>query len=127
MAIVSLSMPGKLLAELDGLAREGGFNNRSDAVRAAVKLLSAERRQERRISGRLSAVLLLVHDERDEDAFHEARHSHEDIIKTTVHNQLGGGKCLELFILEGEARKIADLIRAFRNRRKAEYIRLVTA
>jgi len=127
MVIVSLSLPQNLLDDLDSIQKSGGFGNRSDTIRAAVKLLAAEERQMRSIAGRISAVLLLVHDEEDEQAFAEARHSFEDVIKTLIHNQLKNGKCLEIFMLEGEAGKINDLIQACRKSKKADYLKLVVA
>jgi CopG family transcriptional regulator, nickel-responsive regulator len=127
MAIISLSLPEKLLSELDELTGSGGYNNRSDTVRAAVRLLSAEHRQERQKKGRQSGVLLLIHDERDEAAFTEAHHGHEDIVKTSIHNQLGGGKCLQALVVEGDAGSINGLLAAIRGKKKAEYVKLFTA
>jgi CopG family transcriptional regulator, nickel-responsive regulator len=127
MAIVSLSLPGRLLDELDALTESGGFGNRSDTVRSAIKLLASEQRQQHSARGEVSAVLLLVHDERDEAAFAEARHRFEDIIKTLIHNHLHDGKCLEIFILEGDVKKLNELIETCRKSKKADYVKLIVA
>ncbi|VVB53914.1 Putative nickel-responsive regulator [uncultured archaeon] len=127
MTIVSLSLPENQLMELDAIARKGGYGGRSDALRAAVKLLSKEHSKEKSIKGRVSGALLLLHDEKDEAAFTEARHRYEGLIKTLVHNQLGNDKCLEVFIFEGDAADVQDLIKALRKSGKAEDIKLVVA
>ena len=82
--------------------------------------------ESKEIDGRVSGVLVLVHDEKYEQVFSKARHDFEDLIKTSIHNQLGGGKCLELFLLEGESEKVTELLKACRKSGRAEYLKLIT-
>jgi len=126
MAIVSVSLKSETLNELDRLVRQGGYKGRSDAVKTAVHLLSREIEQQEGMDGKVSGILILVHDERYEAAFSNARHQFEDIIKTLIHNQIGRGKCLELFILEGDYTQVEELLKACRKSGRAQYLKLIT-
>ncbi|MBD3388967.1 MAG: ribbon-helix-helix protein, CopG family [Candidatus Altiarchaeales archaeon] len=126
MAVISVSVDEETISELDLIISEGGFKGRSDAFRTAVKLLAREQTQQKKMRGRVNGLLILIHDERHETAFTDARHRYEDLIKTSVHNQLGRGKCLEIFLLEGEAKKVKELMRLCRSSGRAEYLKLVT-
>jgi CopG family transcriptional regulator, nickel-responsive regulator len=126
MSVISVSLPDEAVGELDRIVRQGGFRGRSDAVRNAVKNLSSDFRKSAVKGGRVSGVLVLVHDERHEQAFTKARHDFEGLIKTSVHNQLGSGKCLELFILDGEPSKVSQLMKSCRKSGRAQYLKLVT-
>jgi len=126
MAIISVSLPEGQLEELDKAVKELGYKGRSDAVRNALKMLISEGRKQK-TAGRMSGAMLLVHDEEDEEAFSEARHRFEGLIKTQVHNQLGNGKCLEVFVLEGESEDVDELARICRRSGKAHYLKIVRA
>jgi CopG family transcriptional regulator, nickel-responsive regulator len=126
MAIISVSLDDKQVSELDALVEEFGYKGRSDAVRTALKAMFKEDRKHQ-TTGKMSGVMLLVHDEEHEQAFSDARHRFESLIKTLIHNQLGNGKCLEVFVLEGESEEMEELMRTCRRSGKAEYIKIVKA
>jgi CopG family nickel-responsive transcriptional regulator len=126
MGIISVSLPEEAIKKLDKVVFLGGFKGRSDAVRSSLSLLARDFENTQDINGKINGVLVLVHDERYEHAFSEARHEFEGLIKTLIHNQLGGGKCLELFVLEGESEKVTELIKVCRKSGRAEYLKLIT-
>ena len=126
MAIISVSLKNETIRELDNLVEFGGCKGRSDAVKMAVHMLSKEVDEQKRINGKVSGILVLIHDEKHEQAFSKARHEFDDIIKTLIHNQVGEGKCLELFVIEGKYGKINELIKACRQSGRAEYLKLIT-
>ncbi|MBU0762134.1 MAG: nickel-responsive regulator 1, partial [Candidatus Altiarchaeota archaeon] len=89
-------------------------------------LLSKEMAKTHKLEGTVKGVLTLVHDEKDEIEFSEAKHRFEKIIKTLIHNQLGKNKCLELFIIEGDCKEVNELMIACRKSGKTEYLKLIT-
>lgn len=126
MAVISVSVPRHALDELDRIVSEGGYKSRSDAVKYSIGLISKELEKTQDPDKRINGVLVLIHEERHEHAFSKARHDFEDLIKTSIHNQLGNEKCLELFILEGKYEEVANLMRACRKSGRAQYLRLIT-
>ena len=126
MGIISISVKEQTEKELEKIIHEGGFKGRSDAFRASINLLAREQMQQKELRGTVSGVLIVIHDEKHEADFSHARHQFEKVIKTSIHNQLGGEKCLELFILEGRANDVKTLMKECRKSGRADYIKLIT-
>ncbi len=124
MAIVSISLKDGLLAELDALGAGMGSSGRSEVVRAGLRLLSESQREKSKLKGTVEAVLLVMHDERHSDAILSAGHGFQKIIKTQLHSDLSTGKCLDLFILRGDAKDVKRLSNFFESSGKVERARL---
>ena len=105
--IISVSLSEKLLQEIDQLKEETGFSGRSDVIRASTRMLIAD-------------------NQKSEDKVTEIKHDFEDIIETQIHTHLKEDKCLELFILEGDADRMNTLTKMFQTTRKIEYVKLIT-
>jgi len=125
MPIISVSIDAETLSELSAIEKSLGFSGRSEAMRAGVRSLIAENTSAEKLSGKVKAVLLLVHDEKSESSATELKHSFEDVIGTQIHSHLKGEKCLEVFILDGEAARIRGLFRQAQATKKIEYAKLV--
>ena len=125
MAIISISMDGQTLAELNKIEKGLAFAGRSEAVRAGVRALIAENRSADKLSGRIKAVLLLVHDESAESAATDLKHHFDEVIGTQIHSNLKGEKCLEIFILDGEAARIREMFQKSQATKKIDYAKLV--
>ena len=48
-----------------------------------------------------------------------------DVIHTQLHNRFRGGKCMELFIIDGEAGRIRELVTELQRNEENEYIKLL--
>jgi len=127
MTIISISLNDKLLTEIDQLQKELGFSGRSEVIRAGARMLLADNREKEKLEGRLNSVLLLIHSQKVEDTVTVIKHEFEDIISTQIHNHLREDKCIEVFILEGDAARIKDLVRLFLTTRKMDYVKLIVA
>ncbi|MEA2000118.1 MAG: CopG family ribbon-helix-helix protein [Euryarchaeota archaeon] len=127
MTIISISLNDKLLTEIDQLQKELGFSGRSEVIRAGARMLLADNREKEKLEGRLNSVLLLIHTQKVEDTVTAIKHEFEDIISTQIHNHLREDKCIEVFILEGDAARIKDLVRLFQTTRKMDYVKLIVA
>jgi len=127
MVIISISLPDEILEEIDRLQKELGFSGRSEVVRAGARMLLADSKEKGKLEGRLNSVLLLIHSQKVEDTVTEVKHEFEDIISTQIHNHLREDKCLEVFILEGDATRIKQLVQRFQTSRKLDYVKLIVA
>lgn len=123
--IVSISMSEELLDGIDRIQRELGFSGRSEVVRAGIRMLMAESRERKRFTGNINSILLLVHAQKVEDTVTEIKHEFEEVVSTHVHHHLKEDKCLEIFILSGDARRIKRLVEMFQTTGKMEYIKLI--
>nr|CBH38270.1 putative nickel responsive regulator 1 [uncultured archaeon] len=127
MAIISISLTDEILNEIDRLQKELGFSGRSEVMRAGARMLLADNREKEKLEGMLNSVLLLIHAQKVEDTVTAIKHEFEDIISTQIHNHLREDKCIEVFILEGDAARIKDLVRLFQTTRKMDYVKLIVA
>jgi CopG family nickel-responsive transcriptional regulator len=124
LPVVSLSISTKLLNELEDFQKELGYSGRSEIIRAGIRLLLNETRSEDRLRGVLTGVLMVIHDHEAENIVNEIKHSYIDVIHTQLHNRFQEGKCLEVFILEGEANRIRSLTRELKSSEKNDLVKL---
>ncbi len=127
MAVISVSLSDEILNEMDNLQKELGFSGRSEVMRAGARMLLADNKEKEALEGRLNSVLLLIHAQKVEGTVTEIKHKYEDIISTQIHNHLREDKCLEVFILEGDAARIKQLLRLFQTSGKMDYVKLIIA
>jgi len=127
MTIISISLTDEILEEIDRLQKELGFSGRSEVMRAGARMLLADNKEKEALEGGLNSVLLLIHAQKVEDVVTEIKHEFEDIISTQIHNHLREDKCLEVFILEGDAARIKQLLRLFQTSGKMDYVKLIIA
>lgn len=113
MPVVSLSFPESLLSEMDQLQISSGFTGRSELVRSAVRLLLADDREKSILSGEINGLLVVTHNEEQEQPVTNLKHRFDDIIRTHVHSKTSSSVCVELFLLHGPAKKVVEMAKAF--------------
>lgn len=126
MTIISISLNEKLLNEIDQLKDELGFSGRSEVIRTSTRMLIADNQEKKVLQGVLNSILILIHDPKAEDRVTEIKHDFEDIINTQIHSHLKDDKCLEIFIMEGDAQRMNTLRKLFRTSRKMDYVKLIS-
>lgn len=127
MVIVSISLNDTVLKEIDRIQNTFGYSGRSEVIRAGVRLLILENNERDKLTGNINSILLLVHSQEREDVVTEIKHKFEDITNTQIHSHLRENKCLEVFVLEGDADRIKEMVRLFQTSRKIEYAKLIVA
>jgi len=125
MTIVSLSFPDTMIEEMNQIQRDGGFAGRSELVRAAIRLLIEDSKQKDTLSGHLNAIVVVTHDEANEAPVTRLKHQYEEIVKTHLHNKLSRNNCVELFLLEGDGKKIGSMVRELQKEDKLKSVKLV--
>lgn len=125
MAIISVSLNEKLLEEIDALKDDIGFSGRSEVIRASTRLLISDNKEKNKLEGYINSILILIHPQKSEDKVTEIKHHFEDIINTQIHSHLEKNQCLELFILEGDAKRMRKLSKLLNQNIKFLYSKLV--
>ena len=126
MPIVSISLTEEILKEIDNLQKNLGFSGRSDAIRAGIRSFVSEEKQKENLSGNVNAILLVVHNDEYDNQVTGIKHSYEDLITTHLHSKIEGDKCMELFMLKGEANSVSDITKDFQINKKMDTVKLVT-
>ena len=126
MTIVSVSLNSDILMEIDKLQKALGFSGRSEIVRAGIRNLLAEEKDRQNLSGHLFAVLLAIHDEKSDDQVTEMGHGYDKLITTHIHNKIDGDRCIEIFLLKGDAEEVKDMTKKFQSNKKMDHVKLIT-
>ena len=126
MPIVSISLTEEILKEIDSLQKNLGFSGRSDAIRAGIRSFVSEEKQKENLSGNVNAILLVVHNDEYDNQVNGIKHSYEDLITTHLHSKIEGDKCMELFMLKGEAESVSSITKDFQINKRMDTVKLVT-
>ena len=126
MPIVSISLTEEILKEIDSLQKSLGFSGRSDAIRAGIRSFVSEEKQKENLSGNVNAILLVVHNDEYDNQVNGIKHSYEDLITTHLHSKIEGDKCMELFMLKGEADSVSSITKDFQINKRMDTVKLVT-
>lgn len=125
MPIVSISLGDNILKEMEKIQRDMGFAGRSELIRAAIRMLVADKRSHDELMGGVNCVLIVTHDEGFEGPVTEIKHQFDAEVKSHLHYKLGEKKCLELMVLEGHADKIKDIVRQFQTSGGMDNVKLI--
>src|SRR5215204_3830948 len=125
MPIVSVSLNDDIMNEMNKLQKTLGFSGRSEIVRAGIRSMLSEEKQRNDLTGMLHSLLLVIHDEKSDDEISEMRHSYDRLINTHLHSKIDRDRCLEIFLLRGEAEEIRLMTRDFQSNRKMDNVKLV--
>jgi len=125
MAIVSISLNKEILEEIDKLKSLLGFSGRSEIIRAGIRNLLAEEKEKQDLIGLLHALLLIIHDEKSDDQVTEMRHDYDKLINTHLHSKIDRDRCLEIFLIKGNANDIREMTKKFQTNKKMDHIKLI--
>jgi CopG family transcriptional regulator, nickel-responsive regulator len=125
LPIVSISLNEDIIAEMDKIQKSLGFSGRSELVRASIRSLLAEERKRNSITGFIHALLLAIHDEKSDDQVTEMSHTFDKLINTHLHSKIDKDKCLEIFLLKGNAGEVNEMTRQFKGNRNMDNVELV--
>ncbi|QUC64719.1 CopG family ribbon-helix-helix protein [Nitrosopumilus sp. K4] len=125
MPIVSISLNDEILSELDKLQSSMGFSGRSEAIRAGIRTFVSEEKQKSNLEGNIHAILLVVHNDEFDHIVSGITHNFEDLITTHLHSKIEKEKCMELFVIDGDAEKVSTMTRDFQTNKNMDTVKLV--
>ena len=113
VARFSISLPPKLLEELDKMSGEKGYDNRSLAIADMIRDRLVEHRQKFGDEDSAGTITLVYdhHKRHVQEALTIIQHDHHEVIISTMHVHLDHYNCLEVLVVRGKAadiKKIAD-------------------
>jgi CopG family nickel-responsive transcriptional regulator len=107
----SVSLPGKLAKELDQMAAEKGYDNRSLAIADMIRAHLVDHHQQAG-SIEIAGSITLVYDHHKhhlQDLLTDLQHEHREVIISTLHCHLDHDNCLEVLAVRGPATAIKQL------------------
>jgi len=70
-------------------------------------------------------LLLSLHSHDTEHHVTQIKGQYQDIINMQLHNRFNEGKCMELFLLEGDAGRVRELSAQLQRNEENEYVKLL--
>ncbi len=125
MPIVSISLNDQMLSELDTYQKALGFSGRSEIIRAGIRAFISGEKQKAQLSGHTNAIVFVTHDDDFDDVASSLSNKHEHLITTRMHSKIDGKKCMELFIIKGDAEKVTELVREYNTNKYMDTVEMV--
>jgi CopG family nickel-responsive transcriptional regulator len=113
-----------MLKDMNQIQKSRGFSGRSELVRAALRLLLEDTKEKDSLAGNVSAILTVTHNQDDEEPITKLKHMFQDIVRTHIHSKINRGNCVEIFLLEGEGRKVSTMTKAFQKEEEMKSVRM---
>ena len=126
MVVVSISLSKQMIDEIERLQATMGFGGRSETIRAGIRSIAADQKQASEMTGNVHAILLVLHQDKFDGAVAGLREGFEDMITMHLHSKIEGDKCMDLFVVAGEAQRVSDITRSFRANDGMDTVKLLT-
>ena len=128
MQRVTVTLDEELLADVDALIQERGYQNRSEAIRDLTRSGLQQVREEAAPQALCMGALVYVYD-------HAARelskrltrhsHAHHDLTLSTLHVHLNEQSCMEVALLKGQSDQLKQFAAEVTSSRSVRHGRLV--
>ena len=82
---------------------------------------------ETQLKGKIDGVLLVSHGDRHSQDVSALRHQFRDLIKTHFHTHLANARCLETFMIQGEATAVKKLLQKLQTNKQIDFVKLVVS
>jgi len=117
VARVGISLEPELLKELDRITRDGGYSNRSQALRDLIRSALSDRAWQAS-SGSILAAVTIFYDSGSSFATRrilEIQHDFYKDIRSSTHFHISETRCLEVLVVSGEAARVDSLVKALKS------------
>ena len=127
MTVISISLSPDLVERLDNFVESSGYSSRSEAIRLAVRDALSQFALQRLERGQVVATVTVISDRERHDInsrLMELRHEFEESIFSNMHLHIGGGQCVEIFVVQGHSDDVMGFIlkvRAVRGIREVKF------
>lgn len=125
MPIVSISIPEKLLENLEESLQERGFASRSEIIRQAIRDFIMERKDLKKLEGEVIATITIVYEKiTKKSKMLDVQHQFGELISTFLHAHVDSSNCLEVMVVRGEAVTIQYLIDSLKSNEMIQQVKV---
>ncbi len=127
--ILSFSVPSQQARDLETLAHDIGYSNRSELIRDALRLFTRSKTDTDRLTGKVEGVIITLYDHAAEPEVSAIRHSNMDIIKSFMHTDFreSSESCCDILIFSGQAEKVKAMVYDIGSSKKVNEVKLFVA
>ena len=113
MSVISLSIPPKLIENLEKIMEEEGYNNRSEIIRDAIRDYINEYKIERTGKGKIGGIISVmypINDQKVSEQIQKLQHQNEERIEGVLHLHYDEENCFDILLIKGKTELIINLI-----------------
>ncbi|MCK4757970.1 MAG: CopG family ribbon-helix-helix protein [Thermoplasmata archaeon] len=128
--ILSFSVPAEMAREIEKLASDIGYSNRSELIRDAIRLFIKAKIETEGMKGKVEGVMIALYDHSAEPEISIIRHRNIDIIRGFMHTDFGdknSESCCDVLMFSGPAKKVKELVFDLESQRKVNEVKLFVA
>ena len=127
--ILSFSVPGQQARDIEDLANDMGYSNRSELIRDAIHLFTKSKMDTDKMSGKVEGIIIALYDHAAEPEVSEIRHRNMDIIKSFMHTDFreSSESCCDILIFAGKAETVKTLVFEMGSAKKVTEVKLFVA
>jgi len=125
---LSFTVPKEIFEKFEKIYAKMGYKNRSNAISAALhEYIVANKWMS--LKGKIAGAILLTycHHGSINEVLIDVQHEYNDIINASMHIHLDKDNCLEIIAVNGEAKKIKNLLKKLQGIKGVHSAKLVTA
>lgn len=120
--VISISLPGDLLSEMDRLIKANGFKGRSELVRTALRRMAQDHEPP---GPHVHGSITISYLEGKEARVSEVRHTFHDVVLSLMHTHCEDDLCMDVLIVGGKADRVLALAETLRRMRDIVKCQLV--
>jgi len=110
---ISITIPQSQLKKFDDILENVGYNNRSEAIREAIRLFCLQKSRQHELEGYLIGTLALIYNHHNKELLFEKtdlEHIYDYLILSSMHIHIDVNYCLELIAIHGNDKEIKEFI-----------------
>lgn len=126
MSVTSISLSPRLRNKLDAIKDEKGYSSRSEVIRDAIRSYLSEYESLKVLVGDITSTITAIYNHKGQHLDHDLlhlRYEYDDIVKGNLHMHIKGDDYAEIFITQGDAERVLDLVQNIRTLRGIEQVK----
>jgi CopG family nickel-responsive transcriptional regulator len=124
-----MSLPKKLLKEFDEVLKDRGYNSRSKGIRDALQDYIVRYQWMKDMEGDRMGIIAVIYDHHYTGVMEDItdiQHQFMEYINSTMHIHMSEKNCLEVIIVQGDAKQIRNLTEQIMRLKGVEHVKLTT-
>ena len=125
MTVITISMPEKLLENIDKSIEDRGFASRSEIIRQAARAYLKEDTNLRELKGEIVATVTIIYERKEgRSEISDIQHRYGNIISTFLHAHIDDSYCLEVIVVKGLGSVVRKLVDALKSNEEITQIKV---
>lgn len=126
---IGVSLPDNLLGRFDQIIEKRGYSSRSEGIRDAIRNYIMHYEWMNEVEGDRIGIITLIYDHDQRGLVNnltDIQHDYMSMIKSSVHIHLDHDNCLEIIMLNGDAKQVKEVAEKMMSLKGVKHVKLTT-